>query len=134
MTVTGTRPPSEPPTARDYAAHGLPWFDYYGGDRRAVARQIDVRTLMQKIASQFRVSEKVTTGAARRAAEVKDECVIVGLGPLNGGDQALQSLTTSDVLRIDMGKVAGVDHSHERGFLSLRCCAGVRASLSRSRR
>ena len=36
MTVTGTRPPSEPPAARDYTAHGLPWFDYYGGDRRAV--------------------------------------------------------------------------------------------------
>ncbi|MCY4627392.1 MAG: hypothetical protein OXE58_07460 [Acidobacteria bacterium] len=37
MTVTGTRPPSEPPTARDYTARGLPWFDYYGGDARAVA-------------------------------------------------------------------------------------------------
>ncbi len=37
MAVTGELPPTEPPTARDYAARGLPWFDHYGGDARAVA-------------------------------------------------------------------------------------------------
>jgi hypothetical protein len=45
MTVTGTPPPSEPPTARDYTAHGLPWFDYYGGDARAVAGSSKLRGL-----------------------------------------------------------------------------------------
>lgn len=45
MTVTGTRPPSEPPTARDYTAGGLPWFDYYGGDARAVAGSDTLRRL-----------------------------------------------------------------------------------------
>ena len=45
MSVTGTRPPNKPPTARDYAAHGLPWFDYYGGDRRAVAGSDRLRGL-----------------------------------------------------------------------------------------
>ena len=37
MAVTGERPPTEPPTAQAYAEHGLPWFDYYGGDLQAVA-------------------------------------------------------------------------------------------------
>ena len=45
MAVTGTRPPSEPPTARDYAASGLPWFDYYGGDTQAVAGSDKLRGL-----------------------------------------------------------------------------------------
>lgn len=45
MTVTGARPPSEPPTARDYTASGLPWFDYYGGDARAVAGSDKLRGL-----------------------------------------------------------------------------------------
>ncbi len=45
MTVTGTPPPSEPPTARDYTANGLPWFDYYGGDARAVAGSDKLRGL-----------------------------------------------------------------------------------------
>lgn len=33
--VTGSAPPSKPPKARDYAAAGLPWFEWY--DERAVA-------------------------------------------------------------------------------------------------
>ena len=27
--VTGTEPPTKPPTAKEYSDHGLPWFDYY---------------------------------------------------------------------------------------------------------
>ena len=45
MAVTGERPPSEPPTAQDYAAFGLPWFDWYGGDARAVAGSDTLRGL-----------------------------------------------------------------------------------------
>lgn len=37
LAVTGERAPTEPPTAQDYAGWGLPWFDYYGGDGRALA-------------------------------------------------------------------------------------------------
>ena len=43
--VTGERPPTEPPTAQDYTASGLPWFDYYGGDVRAVAGSEKLRGL-----------------------------------------------------------------------------------------
>ena len=36
MAVTGERSPTRPPTAKDYVAHGLPWFDYYDGDQEAL--------------------------------------------------------------------------------------------------
>ena len=34
--VTGANPPTEPPSARNYTKAGLPWFDYYGGDLKAL--------------------------------------------------------------------------------------------------
>ncbi len=34
--ITGERPATEPPTAKEYTEAGLPWFDYYGGDAEAV--------------------------------------------------------------------------------------------------
>ena len=37
MAITGERPPTEPPTAKQYTQAGLPWFDYYRGDAEAVA-------------------------------------------------------------------------------------------------
>lgn len=36
MAITGERPPTEPPTAHEYAEAGLPWFIYYDRDREAV--------------------------------------------------------------------------------------------------
>ena len=35
--ITGERPPTEPPTAAAYTAHGLPWFEHYGSDLSALA-------------------------------------------------------------------------------------------------
>ncbi len=37
MAITGERPPTEPPTAAAYTAMGLPWFEYYDADARAIA-------------------------------------------------------------------------------------------------
>jgi len=34
--ITGSQPPTVPPTADDYTRQGLPWFDYYDGDPKAV--------------------------------------------------------------------------------------------------
>jgi hypothetical protein len=34
--VTGAEPPNPPLTAQEYAAHGLPWFDYYDAGREAL--------------------------------------------------------------------------------------------------
>ena len=45
MAVTGEHPPTRPPTAHDYAAAGMPWFEYYGGDARAVAGSDTLRKL-----------------------------------------------------------------------------------------
>ena len=36
MAMTGERPPTDPPTAREYSEAGLPWFEYYGGDTEAL--------------------------------------------------------------------------------------------------
>ncbi len=36
MAITGERPSTESPTAEDYTARGLPWFDYYDGDAKAI--------------------------------------------------------------------------------------------------
>ncbi len=35
-TITGERPPTRPPTVREYAKAGLPWFLYYDADREAL--------------------------------------------------------------------------------------------------
>jgi hypothetical protein len=34
--ISGERPPTEPPTAKQYAEAGLPWFEYYDADARAL--------------------------------------------------------------------------------------------------
>ncbi len=34
--VTQQEPPTKPPTAKDYAAAGLPWFDYYDAELKAL--------------------------------------------------------------------------------------------------
>jgi hypothetical protein len=34
--ITGEQPPTTPPTALEYTNAGLPWFDYYGGDAKAL--------------------------------------------------------------------------------------------------
>jgi hypothetical protein len=34
--ITGQRPPTKPPTAKQYTAAGLPWFDYYSEKNKAV--------------------------------------------------------------------------------------------------
>ena len=37
LAITGEHPPTTPPTARQYTDAGLPWFDYYNGDRKALS-------------------------------------------------------------------------------------------------
>ena len=45
LAITGERPPTEPPTARAYAAADLPWFDYCGGGLEALAATEKLRGL-----------------------------------------------------------------------------------------
>ena len=37
LAITGEPPPTHPPTARRYTDAGLPWFEYYDGDRTALS-------------------------------------------------------------------------------------------------
>ena len=37
LAVTGDRPPTLPPSAKDYTEAGFPWFEWYGGDADALA-------------------------------------------------------------------------------------------------
>jgi hypothetical protein len=34
--ITGEQPPTVPPTGKEYAAAGIPWFDYYAEDAKAL--------------------------------------------------------------------------------------------------
>ena len=34
--ITGEQPPTRPKTAQDYTRCGLPWFDYYAADQKAL--------------------------------------------------------------------------------------------------
>lgn len=36
LALTGTQPPTEPPTAQQYAQAGLPWFDYFDAELTAL--------------------------------------------------------------------------------------------------
>lgn len=36
LEITGQHPPMRPPTAADYTTAGLPWFDYYDADAKAL--------------------------------------------------------------------------------------------------
>jgi hypothetical protein len=49
--ITGQRPPSKPPTAKDYSRAGMPWFDYYDADAKALEGSsvlAKVKTVLQK--------------------------------------------------------------------------------------
>ena len=34
--ITGEEPPTTPLTSREYQDAGMPWFEYYGGDKKAL--------------------------------------------------------------------------------------------------
>lgn len=45
MAITGEVPPTCPPTARQYTGYGLPWFEYYDDDAKAVEGSVRLRGL-----------------------------------------------------------------------------------------
>ncbi len=62
LSATGARPPQEPPTAREYAEAGLPWFDYYGGDLKALAGAKSLTGLDSVAATTFKKGGGVLPG------------------------------------------------------------------------
>ncbi len=43
--VTGEQPPTVPPTGKEYANAGIPWFEHYGADRNALEGSSILATL-----------------------------------------------------------------------------------------
>jgi len=60
MAITGERPPTQPPTVREYAEAGLPWFLHYDRDREALAGA-------ERLAGLRSVGETVRRGKAMTA-------------------------------------------------------------------
>lgn len=52
--ITGTLPPQAPVTAKEYADHGLPWFDYYREDLAALKGS----PVLAKLKSVFALAKK----------------------------------------------------------------------------
>lgn len=50
--ITGERPPSTPPTARDYSRAGLPWYDYY-----SEAPAVQGSAVLDKLKSVFQMGQ-----------------------------------------------------------------------------
>jgi hypothetical protein len=62
---TGEKPPHQPPTAKQYTAAGLPWFDYYDADAKPLegaAKLAGLKSVQEKI------SEKEKERAGTEAA------------------------------------------------------------------
>ena len=76
--VTGCRPPHEPPTAEEYDRAGLPWFQYYDEDLKAIegaptlARLDSVATRLVKEGHEPQEGDKQMPTAERH---------VVSLGP-----------------------------------------------------
>lgn len=75
--VTGERPPTTPPTAKEYTDAGLPWFDYYAADREALSGSEElakVESVLEKAREEGRTpipeNEPVT---GERVVQLKDE-------------------------------------------------------------
>jgi hypothetical protein len=64
--VTGAEPPQKPPTAKDYNAAGLPWFEYYsdkpaiGGSQTLAGLASIGAKILQKTGKPFKDNESVT--------------------------------------------------------------------------
>jgi len=52
--VTGEQPPTVPPTNKEYANAGIPWFEYYGADRKA----LEGSSILAKLKSVLRLGEE----------------------------------------------------------------------------
>lgn len=55
--VTGQNPPALPPSASDYARHGLPWFDFYS-DQEALDGSSKLANLDSVAATGIKKGEK----------------------------------------------------------------------------
>ena len=76
--VTGAAPPHEPPTDDDYDRCGLPWFEYYDGDRKALDGAKPLARLDSFAARKVKEGEEPRADDGRRPKQPKR---IVKLAP-----------------------------------------------------
>ena len=57
--ITAQAPPQPPVTAKDYTQAGLPWFDYYDHDRKALAGAAPLAGLDSLAAKMIKVGKKI---------------------------------------------------------------------------
>lgn len=62
--ITGQAPPQPPVTAQDYTSAGLPWFDYYDQDRKALAGASPLAGLDSLAARMIKMGKKILPGNA----------------------------------------------------------------------
>ena len=81
MAITGERPPTEPPTAREYTEAGLPWFSYYDADREA----LEGAERLAGLRSVGQMAEE-TGDSTLSGRESSDPQVVIGVGSDDGDD------------------------------------------------
>ena len=57
LAVCGVEPPDAPPRAADYTDAGLPWFEYYGGDLKALEGSAELAGLDSVAAKRWKAGE-----------------------------------------------------------------------------
>ena len=62
--ITGSRPPHEPPAAQDYTDAGLPWFEFYAADKKALTGAAKLAGLDSVAAKRIKKGEGVISGNA----------------------------------------------------------------------
>lgn len=82
LAITGELPPTSPPTARQYTDAGLPWFDYYDGDRTAISGSETLaglksvaRTGLEKGESPFAENDPIDVSEVVRLAPERERAV-----------------------------------------------------------
>ena len=60
--ITGQAPPQTPVTAQDYTSAGLPWFEYYDQDKKAVQGAKKLAGLDSLTARMIKVGKKILPG------------------------------------------------------------------------
>jgi len=77
--ITGHRPPTAPVTADQYRRAGIPWFDYYAADTKALEGAPALAQLDSVAAKTIKKGGKV-----KEPVVLIDEAAVVGLGAAKG--------------------------------------------------
>jgi hypothetical protein len=85
--VTGERPPTEPPTPEHYRRAGIPWFDYYDADRKALEGAERLQGVESVAERAKRLGQPETPGD-----DPVDVGPVIPLGPAPAGRRAPRSV------------------------------------------